>query len=99
MASPPAKIDIDRTESVTVTWEDGRVSRFALDPMRARCPCAECRGLRDRGVPVWPKPGNPQPAEIVSAELVGAWGMSVVWNDGHSTGIYTWDLLQAWSAG
>jgi len=97
MAPRPTSIDIDRHESLTVTWDDGRVSRFALDALRAGCHCAECRSLRDRGAVVWPKPGDPQPAEIVSAERVGAWGLSVEWNDGHTTGIYTWELLRAWS--
>jgi DUF971 family protein len=30
---------------------------------------------------------------IIDAEFGGAWGMSITWNDGHSTGIYSWDLL------
>ena len=33
---------------------------------------------------------------IESAELVGAWGISFSWSDGHTTGIYSWDLLRAW---
>ena len=33
-----------------------------------------------------------------SAELVGAWGMQIRWNDGHETGIYAWSMLRAWRA-
>jgi DUF971 family protein len=33
---------------------------------------------------------------IEDAELVGAWGMSIRWSDGHSTGIYSWDALRRW---
>jgi DUF971 family protein len=33
---------------------------------------------------------------IEEAELVGAWGLSVTWNDGHATGIYPWDALRRW---
>ena len=29
-------------------------------------------------------------------ELVGAWGISFTWNDGHATGIYPWDALRRW---
>ena len=61
------------------------------------CPCAECRGLRDRGEQAWPRPSSPRPLRAEDAELVGAWGLSVRWNDGHSTGIYSWDVLRAWS--
>jgi DUF971 family protein len=35
----------------------------------------------------------PRPVRIVHAELVGGRGMSITWNDGHSTGIYSWELL------
>ena len=61
------------------------------------CPCAECRGLRDRGQTVWPKPTSPEPLRAENAELVGAWGLSIPWNDGHSTGIYAWDVLRDWA--
>ena len=33
---------------------------------------------------------------ITDAELSGAWGLSLDWSDGHSTGIYAWEKLRAW---
>ena len=30
------------------------------------------------------------------ADLVGGYGLSVVWNDTHGTGIYSWETLRAW---
>ena len=39
---------------------------------------------------------SPPRSPIEDAELVGAWGLSVTWNDGHSTGIYSWDALRRW---
>ncbi|MBV8304163.1 MAG: DUF971 domain-containing protein, partial [Acidimicrobiia bacterium] len=42
------------------------------------------------------KPTNKKPLRAEGAELVGAWGVSLRWNDGHSTGIYAWDVLRAW---
>nr|MBA2327462.1 DUF971 domain-containing protein [Actinomycetota bacterium] len=35
---------------------------------------------------------------IEDAELIGAWGITLRWNDGHSTGIFSWDLLRHWRA-
>lgn len=93
----PTTIDLKRDSGLTVAWDDGVVSRFGLEELRVNCPCAECRGLRDQGEVVWPKPTSPQPLRAESAELVGAWGISLRWNDGHSTGIYAWDVLRAWS--
>jgi DUF971 family protein len=87
----PVSVDIERTEAVSVTWDDGRVDRFGLFDLRSACQCAECRGLRERGATV----GSPD-VTVVSAETVGAWGLSLLWSDGHATGIYPWDLLRSW---
>jgi DUF971 family protein len=90
----PATIDVDRRHGVTLTWADGAKSHFGLEELRVHCPCAECRTRRDRNEPVWPRPSSPQPLRIVDAELVGAWGIGITWNDGHATGIYSWALLR-----
>jgi DUF971 family protein len=34
---------------------------------------------------------------IEDAELVGGWGITVTWNDGHSTGIFAWSILRYWA--
>lgn len=89
-------VEVDRDEAVTVTWADGHVSRYPLVPLRRSCTCATCRGLRDQGRVIWPRPGVPDDLEIVHAELTGGWGLSIRWNDGHDTGIYAWDVLRTW---
>ena len=38
-------------------------------------------------MPLWPT--SSRPLRVVDAELVGAWGLGITWNDGHSTGIYS----------
>ena len=92
-------IDVQRTEHVTITYRDGYVTQFDIRALREECPCATCRGLRDRGEPAYPRPGSPQPLEIVDAELHGGWGLTFTWNDGHSTGIFPFDALRRWSEG
>jgi ATP-binding protein involved in chromosome partitioning len=93
----PAKIDVDRSEGVTLTWRDGTAVTFDLVDLRVNCPCAECRERRKADRTVWPRPGSPQPLRILDARLVGAFGIGFEWNDGHGTGIYTWDALRRWS--
>jgi DUF971 family protein len=95
--SGPAKIDVDRDEKVTLTWNEGEVVTFDLVELRANCPCAECRELRKAHQPVWPQAGSPRPLRILDARLVGGFGIGFEWNDGHGTGIYTWDALRRWS--
>jgi DUF971 family protein len=95
----PASIDVERDESVTLTYVDGHVARFDLVTLRQGCPCATCRGLRDHGEVAWPRPGSPTPLRIDDAELHGAWGLSITWNDGHATGIFPFESLRRWDEG
>jgi DUF971 family protein len=96
---PPTAIELDREHHLRLTWPDGRVTTFALETLRVRCPCATCRGRREQRLPVYPGPHAPQPLRAVDAELVGNWGLLIRWNDGHDTGIYAWSILAGWSAG
>jgi len=94
---PPLDVELDRRSGLTLHWQDGTQARFGLEELRVNCPCAECRERREQGEPAWPRPGSPLPLEAFGAELVGNFGLSVHWNDGHTTGIYNWSLLRAWS--
>jgi DUF971 family protein len=95
----PELIDVRRDECVAITFLDGHQARFDLLTLRRGCPCATCRGQRDQGAVVWPRPGSPTPLRIEHAELHGAWGLTITWNDGHATGIFPFESLRAWSAG
>lgn len=91
----PSDIEIDRERAVmTLTWPDGSADRFALADLRAACPCAFCRNRREAGNAVL----IPTSIQVESAELVGGYGLQVVWSDGHQTGIYPWKLLREWAA-
>lgn len=95
----PETIDVARDEAVTIKFADGEVARFGLESLRTNCPCATCRGLRDRGEPAWPRPSSPVPLRVEHAELHGAWGLAVTWNDGHATGIFPFESLRRWHEG
>ncbi|MGI9021758.1 MAG: DUF971 domain-containing protein [Acidimicrobiales bacterium] len=97
-APAPLKVDIERDRGVSIVWDDDHVTRFGLAELRANCPCAQCRGVRQQGGAAWPLPGAPDPLRIETAENVGNWGLNLHWNDGHTTGIYTWPTLRSWCA-
>ena len=78
-------ISIDRQQSVSVEFDDGVRVAFALTELRRACPCAACRGAIEQGRE--PYTGRNASPTIVDASLVGAWGLSVRWDDGHDTGI------------
>ena len=96
-APSPTAVELDREVGLTLEWPDGSTARFTLDELRTNCPCAECRGLREQGRSVGPGPHAPTPLTALDAHLVGAWGMSIHWSDGHQTGIYAWSILRAWA--
>jgi len=93
----PVDVDVKRDLGLSVTFADGYVAWFEIAELRLNCPCATCRNLRDRDEDVWPRPGSPTPLRIAEAELHGAWGVRITWNDTHATGIYPFDELRRWS--
>jgi DUF971 family protein len=100
MSDPEAQaISVDvEAEVLVVIWADEHVSRLELEELRRNCSCAECREAREQGSAIWPRPGAPKTLNVTHAELVGAWGLSLRWNDGHDTGIYRWETLRSWCA-
>jgi DUF971 family protein len=88
-------VEIDRDDHVSLSFADGYEANFPLLPLRAACPCAGCRGLREQGRPVLA--AGSRPPTILSARLVGNWGLGIDWSDGHQTGIYSWEVLRDWS--
>ena len=87
-------IDVVKDAEVTATYPDGYVAEFDLVSLRQGCPYATCRNIRERGEQSWPRPDSPLPLRVERAELHGAWGLNITWNDGHATGIYPFELLR-----
>ncbi len=82
-----------------ITWNDDRVCQYPLSELREACPCVECRGGHEKmGREFEPdnllslKPARSYSME--SLELVGSYAMQPIWDDGHHTGIYTWEYLR-----
>jgi DUF971 family protein len=94
-----ADITIDREAGeLRLAFDDGVSGAIGLVELRLACPCATCRSLRQQGREPWPAGPSPAPLQVTGAELVGAWGLGVTWNDGHATGIYPFESLHRWVA-
>jgi DUF971 family protein len=96
-ADPPTGVELDRAEGLTLEWPDGVAAHFTLAELRTNCPCAECRGLREQGRIPGPGPNAISALTALDGKLVGGWGLSIHWSDGHQTGIYAWSMLRAWA--
>ena len=98
MSAPDVtEITVDRdANELRLRFDDGVAGAITLVELRLACPCATCRSLRQRGRDPWPTRADPAPLSVADAELVGAWGLGITWNDGHATGIYPFESLHAW---
>lgn len=97
----PTDITANRqTNEMTVTWSDGHSSVYPFGLLRAACPCASCRGghenMRpdpDENVFLQQLPVSPQ-TRLNKVEAVGAYAITIHWEDGHAFGIYNWSYLR-----
>ena len=77
---------------LAIEWSDGVELWYALDQLRADCPCAPCQ------------PNAETPRKVRTAfqgiglrglEEVGNYALKLSFTDGHATGIYTFERLHA----
>ncbi len=92
------RVTVDRPAMrLDLVFDDGTDGSIGLMALRLHCPCATCRALRQQGRAVWPTTATgEQRLGLRDAALVGAWGLGVTWDDGHSTGIYPFESLHEW---
>jgi DUF971 family protein len=67
-----------------------------LEEMRKRCPCAACAGepgLR-RSVPGFDQKLTEESFRLKGMQRVGGYAIQPTWEDGHGTGIYSWEYLE-----
>jgi DUF971 family protein len=95
ICTDPEHIAISKSRGIQIDWKDGHKSDYGVVYLRDRCPCAGCTG--SHGTPPRAKTeGNPfkmyEPkVKMESVEPVGNYAIRIVWSDGHSTGIYSFD--------
>jgi DUF971 family protein len=82
-----------------ILWSDGVTCKYPLPNLREACPCVECRGGHARmGSEYDPddilKLVPKRSYAVTSLEIVGNYALMPVWDDGHSTGIFTWEYLR-----
>jgi DUF971 family protein len=76
---------------LAITWSDHSVSLYDYDTLRGYCPCAVCQGHAAGDVRFH---APAAPVAISSIQPVGNYGLSIVFSDGHGTGIYRFDFLR-----
>jgi ATP-binding protein involved in chromosome partitioning len=80
--------------TLSVLWEDGRQADFDVRDLRLACRCALCIEELS-GRPLLDPQSVRQDVAPRTIRSVGNYAVSVDWDDGHSTGIYSFEHLQA----
>jgi DUF971 family protein len=85
---------VTQQRCLEITWEQGHLGRYPYRFLREECRCAECvdefTGERTLDVD-----SIADDIRIDDMQLVGNYALRIDWSDGHSTGLYTWQLLRA----
>jgi DUF971 family protein len=83
--------NLRQEQRLRLTWSDGHSAEFDHAYLRGWCPCAGCQGHGGLTLRYHPPPG---PVSVGSVQAVGNYAISLAFSDGHSTGIYRFDLLR-----
>ena len=102
MKLKPTALDANKTnKEMTLTWNDDHISIYSFSLLRAACPCAECRGGHEN-MGSTPDPEvfktpitDTKETRLKDVVATGAYGISILWEDGHDYGIYNWHFLRA----
>ncbi len=91
---------------ITIGWSDGVETKWTAEQLRKACPCATCREkrrgeqnkivAREAKLAVLPvlTAAEAQPLTIEGMKPVGAYAYNIRFSDGHSSGIYSMELLR-----
>lgn len=91
--SAPIPIDIkflQKARNLEITFDTGQTFTLSCEYLRVFSPSAEVRG---HGVGEGMLVTNKQAVNIVGIEPVGNYAVKLTFDDGHNTGIYSWETL------
>lgn len=88
----PLRINETSPRGIAIDWNDERQTRHTYRNLRFQCQCAYCREeMTGRElIRLEDVPEDIHPLKIIP---VGTYALRFDWSDGHSTGIYAFDLL------
>lgn len=89
----PTEITLNQSEQVlTLTYVDGKTFALPSEYLRVFSPSAEVRG---HGPGQETLQTGKRLVRILAIEPVGHYAVRLVFNDGHDSGLYSWDYLYA----
>lgn len=87
----PTDLAFDReAKTLHASFDDGATFDIPFELLRVESPSAENKGHGGEAPP--PVKGKAN-VGVVRAEPVGRYAVRIVFDDGHDTGLYSWELL------
>ena len=93
----PVEIKRPKPYLLKSRWKDGFEATIKLEDLRNECPSADSQEERKRNEGENFKFLNimqPGRNKLVDLKPVGNYAVNAVWEDGHKTGIYPWELFR-----
>ena len=88
----PVELRLKRAEKLLeVAFDDGHVIRLTAERLRVESPSAEVQGHSPSQKKIVTGKEN---VAIVAIDPVGNYAIKIVFDDGHDTGLYSWDYLR-----
>jgi len=90
----PTEIRFDDDQKVlTVAFSDGAEYQYRTAILRGYCPCAHCQG--HGSLPhVWNPIRDESAITVSDISQVGNYAICIAWEDGHNTGVYSFEMLR-----
>ena len=89
----PSAIRKIGNKELKLGWPDGHESVFSFRYLRQNCQCAMCVDEWS-GKPILERESVDRNLEGLKVTVVGQYALQITFSDGHSTGLYTFDLLR-----
>jgi DUF971 family protein len=92
MIEQPTEITLhQQSHELEIAFADGARYHFSYEFLRVHSPSAEVRG-HGPGQEVLQV--GKQGVNVLGVEPVGSYAMKIVFDDGHDSGLYTWEYLR-----
>jgi DUF971 family protein len=101
------KVHVSSGAGVDITWSDAHTSHYDFAYLREECPCAMCNDDRQKKLAAKERGQHtaaPTASSVLpmfkpkltakAAHAVGNYALQIDFNDGHATGIYSFDFLR-----
>jgi len=89
----PTEVRLDKAKTtLTVTFDSGETFGLPAEYLRVESPSAEVQG---HGPAQKQVVGGKRSVKIAGLEPVGNYAVRVLFDDGHDTGLFSWDYLHA----